>query len=329
MKIGKLPENVLKRSVFNMINHRRQEVIVRPGVGLDCAVADLGEDELLVMSADPITGADTDLGKLAVNITANDLASNGATPIGIMVTALLPTDIKESQIKKIMKEIDEECGKLRMEVMGGHTEITPVVNQVVLSVAGIGKIKKDKMLSADRVKPGFEIIMTKAIALEGTSIIANAREKELMERFPKDMIDTAKAFIDEISVVPDGEIAAQNGAVFMHDVTEGGIFGALWEVASAAGLGVEVYLKRIPVRQETIEICNYVDVNPYMLISSGSMVIAAEHGNALVEALASEGIDAAVIGKFTDSNDKAVINGDDIRFLEQPAVDELYKALGK
>lgn len=327
MKTGKLPENVLKRSVFKMINHRRDEVIIRPGVGLDCAVADLGDEELLVMSCDPITGSQSDLGKLAVNVTANDIAANGAIPVGLMVTALLPTTIKESQIKNLMKEIDEECGKLKMEVMGGHTEVTPVVNQIVLSVAGVGKIKREKMLSANKIKPGFEIVMTKAIALEGTSIIANEKEEELLTRFPKDLINTAKSFINEISVVPEGMIAVDNGAVFMHDVTEGGIFGALWEVSCAANYGIEVDLKKIPVRQETIEICNYVDVNPYMLISSGSMVIAIEHGNRLVDELGKAGIEAAVIGSFTDNNDKVVKNGEDTRYLEQPSVDELYKVI--
>lgn len=327
MKVGKLPENVLKRSVFKMINARRDEVIVRPGVGLDCSVLDLGEDELLVMSTDPITGAATDIGKLAVHVTANDLASNGATAIGIMVTALLPTNIKESQIKNVMQELDEECGKLNMEVIGGHTEVTTVVNQIVLSVTGVGKIKKDKLLDSKNVKAGYEIVVTKAVGLEGTSIIANSRYEELCERFPKEMVDAAKLFVEEISVVPEGMIAIDNGAVFMHDVTEGGIFGALWEVASAAQLGIHVDLKKIPIRQETVEICNYVDINPYMLISSGSMIIATEHGNSLVAALKDKGIDATVIGVFTEGNDKIVQNGDDRRFLEQPAVDELYKAI--
>lgn len=327
MKTGKIPENVLERSVFKMIKHRRDDIIVRPGVGLDCAVAKLEPDELLVMSTDPITGASDDLGKLAVNVTANDLASNGATPMGLMITALLPTDAKEKHIKTLMKEIDEECAKLGMEVMGGHTEVTTAVNQIVLSVAGIGKIKKDRMLSAVKVKPGFEIVMTKAIALEGTSIIATSLYDKLLERFPKQLVDDAKAFVDEISVVKEGNIALEHGAVFMHDVTEGGIFGALWEVAKAANLGIEVDLKKIPVRQETIEICNYIDVNPYMLISSGSMVIATERGCELVDKLKKEGIHSAVIGRFTDGHDKVIVNEDEKRYLEQPAVDELYRAL--
>ena len=327
MKIGKLPENVLKRSVFKMITHRRQEVLIPPGVGLDCAVADLGNDELVVMSCDPITGASKDIGKLAVHVTANDLASNGAIPVGLMVTALLPVSIKESQIKAVMKEMDDECRKLNMEVMGGHTEVTDAVNKIVLSVAGIGKIKKDKMLSSNNIKPGYEIVVTKSVGLEGTSIIASEKQEELEEHFPKQLVETAKGFVNDISVVHEGRVAADNGAVFMHDVTEGGIFGALWEISSAAGYGIEVDLKKIPIRQETVEICNYVDINPYMLISSGSMVIVTPNGNAMVDVLAGEGIGAAVIGRFTDNNDKVVVNGDDKRYLEQPSVDELYKVV--
>ena len=111
----------------------------------------------------------------------------------------------------------------------------------------------------------------------------------------------------------------------MHDVTEGGIFGALWEMAEASGVGLEIDLKKIPIRQETIEICEFFDLNPYKLISSGSMLMASEKGYDLARELEKEGIKATVIGKFTSSNDRVVVNDGEISYLEPPKTDELYK----
>lgn len=113
----------------------------------------------------------------------------------------------------------------------------------------------------------------------------------------------------------------------MHDVTEGGIFGALWEMAEASGVGLEVDLKKIPIRQETIEVCEVFDLNPYMLISSGSMLIGTSHGNRLVEELARAGIHSAVIGFATEGRDRIVRNGNEKRFLEPPKRDELFQVL--
>jgi hydrogenase maturation factor len=121
----------------------------------------------------------------------------------------------------------------------------------------------------------------------------------------------------------------EHGVSAMHDVTEGGVFGALWEMAAASGTGIEVDLKKIPVRQETVEICEYFDINPYMLISSGAMLIATAHGSHLVDRLAAAGIHGAVIGCATSGNDRIIRNGDERRFLEPPKTDELFAALGK
>ena len=128
-----------------------------------------------------------------------------------------------------------------------------------------------------------------------------------------------------LSVVPEGRIAAQMGATAMHDVTEGGIYGALWEMAEASGVGLEIDLKAIPIRQETVELCEVMGLNPYYLISSGSMLIATDHGHDLVRELQKAGIHASVAGKVTRGNDRVVLNGEDRAFLERPRTDELYK----
>ena len=327
MKIGKLPENVLKRSVLKQLHTKRKEILQGAGVGEDCAAMMLEPGEMFVVSTDPITGTTQDIGRMGMLVTLNDLASAGAEPVGVLLTALLPESVTEPQIRQIMQQIDQECEKYHVQVMGGHTEITRAVSQPILTVTGIGKAPEGRMISTGGACPGDDIVITKWIAIEGTVILAKEKEKELLERFPKKMIEEAKKMEKYLSVVPEAAAAVKSGVHAMHDVTEGGIFGALWEMAEASGVGLEIDLKKIPVRQESIEICEYFGINPYELISSGSMLIAAPDGNMLVRDLEKAGIPAAVVGKAMKGNDRILLNGEEKRFLEPPKTDELYKAL--
>lgn len=328
MKIGKLPEPILIRSVLKQVKHRREEVLVGPAVGQDCAIVQVEPDEVLVMSTDPITGTVKDLGSHSIHITANDLAASGAEPIGVMLTVMLPDTVEEPEVKKMMQEAEATCKKLNMEVLGGHTEITNVVRQPLISVTGVGKIKKSRVITTLQVQPEQDIVVTKWIGLEATTILAKEREEELRKRFPAGIVDTAIGFDQFLSVVPESRIAMEHGVTAMHDITEGGVFGALWEMASGAGVGLEVDLKKIPIRQETVEICQYFDLNPYQIMSSGSMMIVADDGHELVRKLEKDGIHASVVGRTNAGNDRILRNGEDVRYLDKPQPDELYKVLG-
>ena len=325
MEIGKVPEAVLKRAVFRQIHTRREEVLVGAGVGEDCAALQLGPDEVFVLSTDPITGTDKNTGELAVQITANDLASAGAEPVALLLTVLLPVTADEPMIRRLMREVDEACEKLHIQVVGGHTEVTAVVNQPVISVTGIGKAKKGHLVTTGGAGIGDDVVATKWIGIEGTSIIAREKEQELLERFAAPFVEEAKNFDRFLSVVPDAAAAVKSGVTAMHDVTEGGIYGALWELAEASGVGLEIDLKKIPVRQETIELCEYYRLNPYQLISSGCMLMTAPDGRRLVRDLEKAGIHATLIGRCVDGKAKRILNGEDTAYLERPKTDELYK----
>lgn len=327
MKVGKIPESVLKRSVFKQIHTKRSEVLLGAGVGEDCAAVKLAEDEMFVMSTDPITGTATDIGNLAIHITLNDLASAGAEPVGVLLTILLPENSEEAVLKETMAQIEIACAEANVQIMGGHTEVTKAVNQPLINVCGVGKAKVGKLVSTAGAKVGDDIIVTKWIGLEGTSIIAKEKEQELLSRYPAQLVEAAKNFDKYLSVLPEAASAVKSGVSAMHDVTEGGIFGALWEMAEASGVGLEIDLKKIPVKQETIEVCEFFGINPYELISSGSMLMAAPDGNTLVRELEKQGIHAAVVGKAVAGNDRVLMNEDETRFLEPPKTDELYKVV--
>lgn len=204
-----------------------------------------------------------------------------------------------------------------------------MVNQPVISVCGVGKVKKGHLISTAGARPGMDILVSKWIGIEGTSIIAKEKEEELKTHFAVPFIEHAKALDAYISVQSEAAVAVTSGVSAMHDVTEGGIFGALWEMAEASGVGLEIDLKKIPIRQETVEVCEFFGVNPYLLISSGCMLMAAQDGNHLVRELEKAGIKATIIGKATAGNDRVLLNEDERRFLEPPKTDELYKVIGR
>lgn len=325
MKVGKVSETILKRSIFKQIRTKRDEVLLGAGVGEDCAAMKLGPGEVFVISTDPITGTVKDVGSLAIQVTVNDLASSGAEPVGVMLTVLLPEIITEADIKEMMRQVEEACARFHIQVMGGHTEVTRAVSQPVISVTGVGKAREAQLVSTSGAKPGQDILVTKWIGIEGTAIIAKEKEEVLRTRFSQAFIDKAKNFDQYLSVLPEARLAVEFGICAMHDVTEGGIYGALWELAEASGVGLEIDLKAIPICQETVEICEYFGLNPYYLISSGCMLMAGERGHDLVREFQKTGIPAVVIGKVVEGKVKRIYNGEEEAFLERPRTDELYR----
>lgn len=325
MRTGKLPENVLKRSVFRQMHVKRDDVLLANGVGIDCAALRLEPEEAAVLSSDPVIWEDDCDGKRAVFSVCNDLACAGARPAGLLLTALLPGNVEEQQIRVMVKAIADACEPLGLQILGGHTEVTSAVNRPVISVTGVGKVRMDRMISPGGAKPGDDILVTKWIALEGTFRIAKRKEEELAVRYPRHMIREAEEFDRYLSVLPEAELAAEAGVHAMHDISEGGVLGALWELAECSGVGLEIELKKIPLRQETVEICDFYGLNPYQMVSGGSMLMAAEDGNGLVHRLAQAGIPAVIVGKATAGNDRVILNGEERRFLELPQTDEIHK----
>lgn len=324
MKAGKLKESILKRSVLKQLHTRNKEVLAKPSVGGDYGAIAVSEELAVVLSSDPVTLSREEIGSSAIMAACNDVACSGATPCGVSVTMLLPTSFNEDELRELMKEMDNACQECGVDILSGHTEVTRGVKAPVVVVTAMGTAKRDAMIHSSGVRPGMDIVATKWVGLEGTSILAKEREEELRTRYAKPFIDNAKVFGQMMSVIPEAAVAIKSGACAMHDVSEGGIFGALWELAESAGVGLEIDLKKIPIRQETVEICEFFDLNPYKILSGGCLLIATNDGNGMVSELEKAGIPATVIGKATDSNDRVLLNAEERRFLETTQTDELY-----
>jgi len=307
MELGKIPGSKLQQLILNKIGYRRKEVLVHAGLGEDSAVVDL-EGDLLVISSDPITGASKNAGYLAVHVACNDLAATGAEPLGLQVVLLLPSSTTDNGLETIMEEVVETARSINVEVLGGHTEILSIVTRPIISVTAIGRVKKESYISSSGARPGDDLIVTKGLGIEGTYILANDYEDELLSKgVSRDIIKIARTYGEKLSVIKEGLTGAETGAHAMHDITEGGLYGALDEMCTASGTGFEVYQEKYPVTRETEVICQALKIDPAGLISSGSMLIASSRGGELVEKLQGEGIFSAIIGKVIDEG-RFIIN---------------------
>ncbi len=325
MKVGKVSETALKRSVFQQLKTKREEVLFGAAIGEDCAAVKFSPSELAAVASDPTVGTEKELAALAVYKAVNNIAAAGAEPVGVTVSVLFPEEYKESRMKERMERIEEACQTLQVQVMGGHTEVSVAVNVPVYNVTALGKVSEKAMLRTSDAKAGQDVVLTKWIGIEGTAMIAREKEKELLERFPKAFVNSAKDMAAYFSVLPEAALAGKSGVSAMHDVSSGGIYGALYELSERAGVGLEIELRAIPIKQETVEICEYFGLNPYYLASGGSLLMVCKNGQELVRELEKSGIFAAVIGRTTAENAKAVINGGEISYLERPKADEWLK----
>lgn len=328
MKIGKLTNDELQQIIFRHLKSVRKEVLISPGIGEDCAVVDMGSGNL-VISTDPITGTAKNIGKLAVHIACNDIASNGIEPIGLTVTLLIPPSACIDEVEMIIKDMQTEASRINVDILGGHTEVTDAVNRFVISATAIGRTEAVKNMFTKNSNPGDYIIMTKAAGIEGTSIIAYEKEEELKEILSENEMNEAKSFANHISVVPEGMLGGRLGVSAMHDVTEGGVLGAAHEMALSSGLGCEIELSKIMVEPVTEKICRNFDIDPLRLISSGSMMMTCSEE--LLESLKREllnlDIKFSVIGKMTKNNDKIMLLDGVKTEIEPPSSDELYKVI--
>jgi len=325
MKIGKVSESVLKRSILKQLHTKRTEIVSGAGVGADCAIFALSDACMQVSCMQETSVTEVSDVSVAIQKCANNLAVSGATLVAVMITLLLPEPVEESEIKALMAESEKACQTLNMQIAGGQTRITNGVKVPFLVITGYGKVKKEDCRTLKSAKPGQDIVISKWIGLEGTAFLVKKYGQKLKERYPAYLVEEAATFDRFLSIIPEAATAMKSGVCAMHDASEGGILAALWELAEGAGVGLTIDLKKLPIRQETVEVCEYLGANPYELMSGGSLIMTTEDGLGLVAALGAEGIPAVVVGKLTDSNDRIILNEDEVRYMDRPKQDEIYK----
>jgi hydrogenase maturation factor len=326
---GKVPHNLLS-ALLSRITKPGKEVIIGPEVGEDAFAVGVGRT-VLIGTTDPITFTCEHIGYYAVNVNANDVATMGARPRWFLATVLVPPRFKSRALRMIFDEIDKTCIDLGIRLCGGHTEVTSAVAEPVVVGAMLGTVSRKKLVVAKRAREGDVLLLTKRLAIEGTSIIARARRKEVEALLGRRSAARARdlLFNPGMSVVREALCAVDTAPVHaMHDPTEGGVLWGLKEISLATGLGFRVELESIPVYEETRLICKHFKINPLGLIASGSLLIAVSRRDSMriVEALKPLRVDCSPIGILQGQRARLSNRGESMR-LPHLKADEISKVL--
>ena len=297
---GKLPNHYLKEFLWEFA-FEDPSVIIGPAVGEDTAAVDIQGEEVLVLKSDPVTFVTDSIGLYAVLVSANDIATSGATPRWMLTTLLFPVGTSTLAIHRVMGDLSKICRDHGITLCGGHTEITEAVRKPVVSGMMVGTIERSSLIDKRRMRTGDVVLMTKRVAVEGTAIIA----REFMASLKKGglsekKIVSGKNFLSMLPILEEAGIAAScKGVSAMHDVTEGGLATAVSEMSLAGGCRIRIRMEDIPVYPLTRKICSLFDISPLGLIGSGSLLICCRKNyvDGLIKDIRDTNIEVTAIGK--------------------------------
>jgi hydrogenase expression/formation protein HypE len=299
---GKLPNDLL--SVFLAeTGISPGPALVGPAVGEDVAAVGLQGEEVLVMKSDPVTFATDDIARYAVTVNVNDIATSGASPRWLLTTLMFPGGTRAYQIRNVMAQLHEIAAQQGLTLCGGHTEITGAVTRPIVAAQAVGTVSRSRLIDKRNMRERNQVLMTKRVSVEGTSIIAREFGDDLRKMgVSADLIERCRQFLAKpgISILPEARIAAQFESVTgMHDVTEGGLATALEEFSQTGGHRIRVYMDRIPYLEETLILCRLLDLHPLGLIGSGSLLISCdkEEYQTLLQRIRDAGIEATCIAE--------------------------------
>lgn len=325
MKIGKVSQTVLKRSILKQLKFKREEALFEPSVEEMCSGIRLKEGEQILSSTAVLYGDEKDLGVFALAQAANDLATRGAEPVAANVHIMLPPYAYESRLKAMVEYVERAGSAHAIQILSAKAEVSPVLTKAMVYVNGVGILKEGELLQSSMGRPDQDIVLLKWIGMEGTFRVMREKEEVLSKRFVPAFLNQIRQMEAEIFSTEELKLAKEFGVSAMHQITGGGILAALWEMSEASNVGLEVELKKMTIRQETVEICEHCHLNPYQLTSAGSVLILTDRGDELVEAYKEAGVQAVVLGRTTADTARVILGGEEKRYLHCPAVDELVK----
>lgn len=332
LPVGKIPGDLLARLIAG---HQIGDpaVVIGPGIGRDAAALAIGE-QIVVVKSDPITFATDSAAHYLVNVNANDLACLGAVPRWMLVTALLPEGkTTEADVESLFRELQAACAERSIALVGGHTEVSGGLDHLILVGQLMGLAPSGRLLAPGGGKPGDRLLLTKALALEGTALLARERAAELASVLSPSQLTTAADLLHSpgISIVPEAEALITSGSVSaLHDPTEGGFATGVCELAQASECGLVVDEALVPILPETRIIADHLGLDPLGMLASGSLLAAISpaataHAEAALRAI---GIPFSWIGKLTtlDHGKTLIRHGQRIR-MPAFAADEVARYL--
>lgn len=325
MKAGKLSQTVYRRSVLKQLNSGAEPLLLKPSAEEMCTAVQPGPADTVLTATACVSGNSPFPGVYAVAKAVNDLAARGAEPKGVSLQLFLPVAVEEAELKELIRLSEEQCRQIGIPVTGVQTEVNPAVRQTIVLANAVGTLNALDLLRVSDIGPGQDIVLCGYIGLEGMLRILDEQEEELSRRFVPAFISQMKALRSQMVQIKAIRAARACQVTAMQQIGSGGIFAALWDVAEAAGVGLEAELTKMSVRQETIEVCEYYHLNPYQMTSTGSVLMFTDDSDLLIKTLEEAGARAVRLGVTTAENARVITSGRERRFLDRPAPDELMR----
>ncbi|HLQ06938.1 MAG TPA: AIR synthase-related protein [Nitrososphaerales archaeon] len=306
---GKIPIDILNSAVLSLTGAPSDKVATPPQAGLDFAAVKV-DGKYMIVSADPVTGVVENIGRYAVDVSANDVATSGSRPQFAESVVLLPEGADAKDVKKLALEMHIEAKRLGINIVGGHTEVTPGLHRPIVAVTAFSFV--DDYVSSRDAREGDTIMLTKTAGLEGTAVLGSGK------------------FLDKISVVDEAVAAHSTGYVHaMHDCTEGGVLGAVYEMALASGLGFELHERLVPVAPETKALCRRLSIDPLRLIGSGALLLSVEQGReTALQRVLTPICRIKAVGRFTEKGVRVLVRkGGRKQTIRAAPEDELWRVI--
>lgn len=328
MKVGKVSQNVLKRSVLNLLQYKGPHKCSAPTMEDPTVETFIDDDSVVISTMTNISGKSTDIGIYAITRGVNDVLCRWAEPTGVQALILLPEQVNESHLKSMVQAMESHCEKIKVPLLYVQVSVVSTVSSPQVTITALGIVGIECLKRMNQGKVDMDIVMVGEVGLEGALHLLSEKRENLEERFTplflRGLEEKSGKIVESVectSQIRDLEYE------IIHQVPEAGILGGLWELAEASELGIEVQLKALAISQETIEVCEYLGVNPYRLGAAGTVLVLAEDGQDFVERMKEYSYKAVIIGRTTEGKEKLLCNQDDIRHIERPTSNELYKVL--
>lgn len=323
MKVGNISQTAYKRSIQKQLNPVREEILYAPTKEETCMAIKIQEGKAMVSAEATAFGASREIGIYAFVRAFNELLAWRAKPLAVSLAIMLPVRTSEAFLKQVVETVRMLCIQVHISIAEVKTEVNPMLQQVFVSVRAYGQGDPKKIIRTDGAQGGQDIVLCGSVGLEGMLRILDEKEKELQTRFVPSFLRKAKGLKENLTTFQIGKALEEFDITAIHQIGSGGIFASLWDLAEASEIGLVAERAKMLIAQETVEICEYYNLNPYCMTSSGSFLVVTQNGEMLVDHLEKEGIRASRLGVTTDENARVITSGDEKRYLDRPAPDEL------
>ncbi|MCK4644332.1 AIR synthase family protein [bacterium] len=340
LPLGKISPEIFKEIIYPRLGARSSNVIIGPQNGVDIAITKVG-NKVMATTTDPVFIVKEYGFKkaawFAVHILVSDIVTSGLKPAYLSIDLNLPVEITKEELKILWETVHEECEKLGIAIISGHTARYDGCNYPMVGGATVIAIgDEDEYIAPTMAAPGDDIIVTKGCAIEAAGLFAATFPDKIKKELGKEVFQKADELFFKMSVVKEAELAREfglrdKGITSMHDATEGGVFGGLYEVARASNVGMDIHKEKIIIKSEVEAICKRFEMDPYISISEGTMIITIKpvYSDKFIKLLKDNSIEASIIGKVNESGIIRIFENGESNVLEHPETDPFWGAFAK